>query len=97
MEEKENNTRVNARHNAENLVERTYEYIARIAIRPAWKEINELKTKLAASETMVKRLEKDRKREEDRANKFEKESLLWKTMWSVSNERRNNENPIKNK
>ena len=95
MEEKENNTLVNARHYAENLVERTYEYIARIAIRPAWWEIDELKSKLAATETMVKRLEKERKKEEDRANKFEKEVFLWKFIWSIFGKQRNSDNLIK--
>ena len=93
MEEKEKSTQVNAKDSgyAQNLVERTYEYIARIAIRPAWKEIDELKTKLAASETMVKRLEKDRKREEDRADKFKKEAFLLKSMWSIFGKQRNSD------
>jgi len=101
MEKKENSDPLNVKDSdyAQNLIERTYECVARTALYPAWKEIDELKGKLAASETMVKRLEKEKKRKEDRANMFEKESLLWKSMWSIfgNNKHENNEQPIKNK
>lgn len=66
-------------------------------MRPLRDELLEMDNRLAVLERRAKRLEREIRILEIRADEHEKEVLLWKTIWSIfgNNKQENNEQPIK--
>ncbi len=64
---------------------------------PLWNELREMKNRLVVLELRAKRLEREIRILEIGANEYEKQALLCKTMLSIFGEKRNSDNPVKNK